>query len=160
MQTPNDNQNQDAGIQIITQYVKDLSFENPNAPESLLAGWPAPETTVQISMGQKQLGKDAYESSIKVRIEARNKKDNKMAFIMDLHYAAAVALKNIPNDSILPILMVEVPKLLFPFVREAVAKATTNGGYPPLYLSPVSFEELYMHEIKRIKEQQAAGKKE
>lgn len=138
-------------VQLITQYIKDMSFENPNAPESLLSGWPAPETTVQISLGHRQLGKSLFESGIKFRIEARNKKDNKMAFIIDMHYAAAVALNNVPDESILPVLMVEVPKLLFPFAREIVANATTKGGYPPLYLAPISFEELYMAEMKRLK---------
>jgi len=149
-----DNQEQ-AGIQLVTQYVKDMSFENPNAPESLLSNWPAPETTVQISLGQQQLGKNLFESSIKLRIEARNKKDNKMSFIMDMHYAAAVALKNIPNENIMPILMVEVPKILFPFAREIVANTTTKGGYPPLYLAPINFEELYVSEMKRLKAEQA-----
>lgn len=152
--TENTAQNQ-PGIQIITQYVKDVSFENPHAPESLVSGWEAPETGVQISLGQKHVKDNAFEASINVRIEARNVKDNKMAFILDMHYGALVALVNIPEDKIAPVLMVEVPKLLFPFVREQVASLTVQGGYPPLYLAPVSFETIYMAEIKRMQDEQA-----
>jgi len=147
-------QPQEASMQIITQYVKDLSFENPNSPESLLSGWPAPETQVQISLMQNQLNDDVYEAGINVRVEAKNKKDDKMVFIVELQYAAAVALQNIPKENIPAVLMVEVPKLLFPFVREIVAKTTANGGYPPLYLAPVSFEQLYISEVKRLKAEQ------
>jgi preprotein translocase subunit SecB len=140
-------------IQVISQYVKDSSFENPHAPESLVSGWPAPETSVQISLSQKQINADLFESSLNFRIEAKNAKDNKMAFIIDLHYGALIALHNIPQENIPPILAVEVPKLLFPFVREVVAGMTIKGGYPPLYLTPVNFEALYVNEIKRLQEE-------
>ncbi len=149
--------NSQPGIQVVTQYIKDTSFENPNAPESLVSGWPAPETSVQIALGQKQINETTFESTVKVRIEAKNVKDDKMAFIMDLEYGALVALQNIQQDHIPAVLMVEVPKLLFPFIREVVAQTTTKGGYPPLYLAPISFEEMYIAEMKRLKEQQAAG---
>jgi len=149
-----DNNPKDASIQVITQYIKDLSFENPNSPESLLSGWPAPETQVQLSLKQNQLNENLFESGINIKVEAKNKKDDKMVFIIDLHYAATVALQNIPKENIPAVLMVEVPKLIFPFVREIIAKTTSNGGYPPLYLAPVSFEQLYISEIKRLKAEQ------
>jgi preprotein translocase subunit SecB len=133
--------------------VKDCSFENPHAPESLVSGWPAPETNVQISMSQTHLKDDLFESVLHFRIEAKNAKDNKMAFIIDLHYGAMVALQNIPQENVPPILMVEVPKLLFPFVREIVVDMTIKGGYKPLFLTPINFEALYMSEMKRLNEQ-------
>lgn len=141
-------------IQIITQYVKDVSFENPHAPESLVGGWEAPETNVQISLAQKNVQDNAFESSVHFRIEAKNKKDGRMAFIIDLSYGALVALTNIPKENQLAVLMVEVPKLLFPFVREMVASMTTQGGYPPLFLTPISFETIYMNELKRLQTEQ------
>jgi preprotein translocase subunit SecB len=143
-------------IQVVSQYVKDASFENPNAPESLVSGWPAPETAVQISLGQKQLKDNMFESSIHLRIEAKNKQDGKMSFIIDLHYGAMVALQNVPKENIPVVLMVEVPKLLFPFAREIVSNMTSQGGYPPLYLTPISFEQIYISEVKR--QQAEAGK--
>jgi len=87
-------------IQIISQYVKDCSFENPHAPESLVSGWPAPDTSVQISLNQNHIKDDLFESVLTFRIEAKNVKDNKMAFIIDLHYGALVALHNIPQENI------------------------------------------------------------
>jgi preprotein translocase subunit SecB len=148
-------QSQEPSIQVIAQYVKDLSFENPHAPESLVSGWPAPETSVQISLGQKHLRDSAYECSLHFRVEAKNKQDGKMAFIIDLHYGAMVALHNVPQENVQPVLMVEVPKLLFPFVRERIAAMTSQGGYPPLYLTPISFEAIYMQEMKRLQAEKA-----
>ncbi|MFH1158152.1 MAG: protein-export chaperone SecB [Pseudomonadota bacterium] len=142
-------QKAEPSIQVIAQYVKDLSFENPHAPESLVSGWPPPETSVQIFLAQQHIKDNAFESSLHFRIEAKNKQDGRMAFIIDLHYGALVALNNIPKESQQAVLMVEVPKLLFPFVREIVAGQTSQGGYPPLYLTPISFETIYINEMKR-----------
>lgn len=147
------------GIQVVAQYIKDLSFENPNAPESLVSGWPQPDTNVQISLRHHQVRDDAYECSIHFRIEAKRKDDGKVCFIIDLAYGALAILKNIPKENHQPVVMVEVPKLLFPFAREIVASVTSKGGYPPLYLTPISFEAIYMSEMKRLqaeKEKQAA----
>ncbi len=138
------------GIQVVAQYIKDLSFENPNAPESLVSGWPQPETNVQISLRHNQVRDDAYECSVHFRIEAKRKDDGKVAFIIDLAYGALAILKNIPKENHQPVVMVEVPKLLFPFVREIVAGLTSKGGYPPLYLTPISFESIYVNEMKRL----------
>lgn len=147
-------------IQIITQYVKDVSFENPHAPESLVGGWAAPETNVQVSLGQQQVKDNTFESSLHFRIEAKNKQSNRMSFIMDLHYGALIAMSNIPKENMQGVLMVEVPKLLFPFVRELVASLTIQGGYPPLYLAPINFEAIYLEEIKRLQAEKTkqAGK--
>jgi preprotein translocase subunit SecB len=148
------------GIQVVAQYIKDLSFENPNAPESLVSGWPQPDTNVQISLRHHQVRDDAYECSIHFRIEAKRKDDGKVCFIIDLAYGALAILKNIPKENHQPVVMVEVPKLLFPFVREIVAGLTSKGGYPPLYLTPISFETIYVNEMKRLqaeKEKQAAA---
>lgn len=146
------------GIQIVTQYIKDLSFENPNAPESLLAGWPQPETSVQVYLGHKPVKDNAYECLVHFRVEAKNKGDKKTCFIADVHYGAVAVLHNIPNENHQPIMMVEVPKLLFPFVREIVASLTAHGGYPPLYLSPISFEQIYIQEMKRLQDEKNKAK--
>lgn len=149
------------GIQVITQYVKDSSFENPNAPESLVAGWGQPETNVQISVSRKHVRDNLFESALHLRVEALHNPDNRICFIVDLHYGALVALSNVPAESQLAVLMVEVPKLLFPYIREIVTSMTMEGGYPPLYLSPIQFEQIYLSEVKRLKaeqdQRQAAG---
>jgi preprotein translocase subunit SecB len=143
------------GIQVIAQYIKDFSFENPNAPESLVSGWPQPDTNVQISLRHNALRDEMYECTVNFRIEAKKKGEEKVCFIIDLVYAALVVLKNVPKDNHGPVIMVEVPKLLFPFAREIVANVTSSGGYPPLYLTPISFEAIYVNEVKRQQEQKS-----
>lgn len=146
-------------IQVMTQYIKDLSFEHPNAPDSLVGGWPAPETGMQINLKHRQIKDDIHEAVLSLKVEAKNKENGKTAFIVDLSYCAMVQLKNIPEENVRPVLMVEVPKLLFPFAREIVADMVQKGGFPPLYLQPIAFEALYMNEAKRQKEgaQKEAG---
>lgn len=150
-------QKEQPAIQIVTQYVKDCSFENPHAPESLMAGWGAPETSVQIGVNHRQIKDNLYEAALSMRVEARNVKENKAAFIAEILYGALVALKGVPAENVAPVLSVEVPKLLFPFVRETIAGFTIKGGFPPLYLMPISFEALYLSELKR-QQALAAGK--
>ena len=144
-------------IQVIAQYIKDFSFENPNAPESLVGGWGQPETNVQIFLKHQIIKDDVYECTVNFRIEAKKKGEQKVCFIIDLAYGAMVVLKNIPKENHQPVILVEVPKLLFPFAREIVASTTSQGGYPPLYLTPISFEAIYVNEVKRLQaEKQAA----
>ncbi len=146
-------------LQMIAQYVKDASFENPNAPDSLVSGWPAPNTEVKISIANKHIKDNLFECEVNFNVEARHAEDkSKVAFIIDLHYGAMIALQNIPQENIHPILMVEVPKLLFPFMREMIADMTAKGGYPPLYLAPVSFEQMYVEQMKLLKEKQDTQK--
>jgi preprotein translocase subunit SecB len=146
------------GIQIVTQYIKDLSFENPNAPESLVGGWPAPDTTVQVFLGHRPVRENAYECLVHFRVEAKKKGEDRVCFIADLHYGALAVLQNIPADNHQAVMMVEVPKLLFPFAREIVAGLTAGGGYPPLYLMPISFETIYVQEMQRLQSEQGKAK--
>lgn len=145
------------GIQVVAQYVKDFSFENPNSPESLLAGLGAPETGVQINMKHQLISEGVYEAVLNFKIEAKFKEKAKVAFIIELAYAATVAITGFPKEQHQPILMVEVPKLLFPFAREIIAKATMQGGYPPLYLQPINFDAIYIQETKRAQAAAAQG---
>lgn len=153
MSTPSDPapNAQAPSIQIVTQYVKDLSFENPNAPESLVAGWPAPDTAVQVFLGHKNLRDNVYECMLHYRVEARKKGEDRVCFVLDIHYGALAVLQNVAPEAVQPVMLVEVPKLLFPFVRETVASLTAAGGYPPLYLAPVSFEAIYVQEMQKAK---------
>lgn len=150
-------QKQQPAVQVVAQYVKDFSFENPNSPETLLAGLGAPETSVQIGLKHNPLREGAYETSLNFKIEAKFKEKNKVAFIIELAYAATVAISGYPKEQHHPILMVEIPKLLFPFAREIIAKATMQGGYPPLYLQPVNFDAIYLEEARRAKEAGETG---
>ena len=153
-------QTQGPSIQIMSQYIKDLSVENPNSPASLITGWGQPETNVQINIRTQQIKDDVYESALMFRIEARcPQQDNKVAFIVELSYAAAVELKNVPEENIQAVLMIEVPKLLFPFAREIIGNSTVKAGFPPLFLQPISFEAIYAQDQQRRQagEEQSAG---
>lgn len=149
--------NAQPGIQIVSQYIKDFSFENPNAPESLLGGWPQPETAVNISLQQRILKDNLYEAVMQLRVEAKKKDEDKTCFIADLSYAAVAVLQNIPAEQHQAVMMVEIPKLLFPFARAIIADAVANAGYPPLFLAPISFEALYINEMKRQQAAQAGA---
>ncbi len=146
-----------APLQIYAQYIKDLSFENPNSPESLLSNWDRPETHIEVNIQYRPLkeatnAENTYEVLLLFRIEAKNKEKDKTAFIIELAYGATVALGNIPEEHTEPVLMVEVPKVLFPFAREIIATASHQGGFPTLYMQPINFEGVY---IQRLQQQQA-----
>ncbi len=144
-------------IQVLAQYIKDLSFESPNAPESLLSNWGAPETNVQVNINVRKLQDNTYETILLFRVEARNKEKDKAVFITELAYGCSVLLRGIPEEHHNQALMVEVPKLMFPFCREIIASASIQGGYPPLYMQPMNFEAIYVAEAKK---QQAAKEAE
>ncbi|MBI1214737.1 MAG: protein-export chaperone SecB [Alphaproteobacteria bacterium] len=157
-QTPaggNQNAGEQPGIQVITQYIKDMSFENPNAPESLISGWPAPDTNVTVTLHHQPVRDDVYECSVKFGVEAKKKDEDRTCFVIEILYGALVVLKNIKPEQHQAVMMVEVPKLMFPFVREIVAETVAKGGYPPLYLTPISFETIYMDAVKRQQEENA-----
>ncbi len=147
-------------VQVHSQYVKDMSFENPNSPDSILNNWGAPETHVQVNIQYRQLSeeKKLYEVVLLFRIEAKNKEKDKMAFIIELAYGCAVSLGNLPKDNVEPVLMIEIPKLLFPFAREIIANGSIQGGYPPLYIQPINFEAVYVQRLEQQKAEAEAGK--
>ncbi len=128
-------------VGILTQYVKDLSFENPNAPASLQVET-APRIEVNINVNAKRAGDDVFE--VEIKIEARAYNDETTAFVVDLLYAGLFGLRNIPSEALEPFLIVEAPRLLFPFARRIIADATRDGGFPPLMLEPIDFGALYM----------------
>ena len=133
----------DFSITVNAQYVKDFSFENPNAPKSLMnaAGGNAPDVNVNLNVEASKLNEDSYESVLKVNADA--KIDGETAFIVELSYAAIMTLKNVPDEQIQPVLMIEGPRLLFPFARQVVADATRDGGFPPLLINPIDFVAMY-----------------
>lgn len=152
-QPQGEGQQQQANVQVLAQYIKDMSFENPNAPESLLTNWGQPETNVNVNIQHAKLQDNMFEVALIFRIEAKNKEKDRTAFIVELAYGATIVLNNLPEENYAPFLMIEVPKLLFPFAREIVATASTQAGYPPLYLHPINFEAIYIQEMQRQKAQ-------
>ena len=125
-------------LQIMVQYVRDLSFENPGAPNF---GGTQPEIGVNANVGARKLSDTDYEVGLKFRIEA--KAEDNVQFIAELEYCGVFRLMNIPEEEIRPVMLIEAPRQLFPFARRVLADATRDGGYPPIMLDPIDFLSLY-----------------
>ena len=140
-------------LMIQTQYVRDLSFENPRAPGSLDPGGARPEIAVRIDVRAQPHGSERYEVILQVNVEGKTA--GEVLFVLELSYAGIFGLLNIPEQSLQPILLIECPRLLFPFARRIVADATRDGGLPPLMIDPVDFAALYRRRQQQA--QQAEG---
>lgn len=136
----------DLPVTVHAQYVKDFSFENPNAPDSLRPSQARPEMDINIMLDARRVedpqNSDLYESAISLTVKAV--REGQITFICEIVYAALVTIKNAPAERINPILYVDVPAMMFPFVRQLVATATSAGGVPPLYLNPIDFRSMYL----------------
>jgi preprotein translocase subunit SecB len=127
-------------VGLISQYVKDLSFENPNAP-AIFQNQVAPQIDVQFNIGSGQVGDDVFE--VVLKIEVRAEAEGQVAFIVDLSFAGLFGLRNIPAEHLQPFLLGEAPRLIFPFARRVLADAVRDGGFPPLLLEPIDFAGMY-----------------
>ncbi|MBX3520003.1 MAG: protein-export chaperone SecB [Xanthobacteraceae bacterium] len=132
------------GLGILGQYVKDLSFENPHAPQSLMMQPEQPPAVdVQINVNAKPMAETDYEVELKVEVKAEDKKAKRVLFNLELTYAGVFRLTNVPKESVQPLALIECPRLLFPFVRRIVADSISEGGFPPIMLQPVDFAALF-----------------
>tara|TARA_Y100001001_G_scaffold81364_1_gene79254 strand:- start:361 stop:870 length:510 start_codon:yes stop_codon:yes gene_type:complete len=132
-----------ASMTVHHQYVKDFSFENPNAPETMAGGQSQPALSANVNMQAKQLDKDQALYEVTLNVTATAKREEKVLFMAEIDYGLLLSVPNVPEEHRHPLLLIEGPKLAFPFVRQILANAIQNGGYPPLLLNPVNFEELY-----------------
>ncbi|CAN5119014.1 protein-export chaperone SecB [soil metagenome] len=139
-------------LNILAQYIKDLSFENPNAPNSLATQEQQPAINIQINVTATGVGENDYEVALTIEGKAEN--NSGVLFGFELVYAGIFRIVNVPQDSLHPFIMIECPRLLFPFAREIVASAVRKGGFPPLMLDPVDFVSLYRQNMARQAEQQ------
>jgi preprotein translocase subunit SecB len=135
------------------QYIKDLSFENPHAPQSLTVVNQKPAIDVNVDLKVDKLQDGFYETIL--HIAARATVDNGTLFLADLSYAGIFELVNIPAERIEPLLWVDCPFVLFPFARRVIADITRDGGFPPLMLDPIDFNALYIHNKSKAKQQSA-----
>lgn len=143
-------------LSILTQYVKDLSFENPRAPLGLAPGQPRPEIQIAVDVNARQLGEQHFEVVLQINIEAKS--GDTAFFLVELAYGGVFQLANIPEDTVQPLLLIECPRILFPFARRIVADVTRDGGLPPLLLDPIDFATLYRRRLaQRAQEAEAAG---
>ena len=136
---------------LISQYIKDLSFENPNAP-GIYQIEQAPEINVQFDINAQQVGEEVHEVTLKIEVRAETQ--GNVAFLVELAYAGLFGLRNVPDDATQPFLLGEGPRLLFPFARRVVADAIRDGGFPPLLLDPIDFNGLYYQQLAAQQDQQ------
>jgi preprotein translocase subunit SecB len=144
-------------LNVLAQYTKDLSFENPNAPQSLAPQAQPPQINIQINVGANNISENEFEVTLKVDGKAENA--GKMIFSFELAYAGVFRILNVPKENLHPLIMIECPRLLFPFAREIIATAVRDGGFPPLMLDPVDFVGLYRQNIERQTAAAGAGAK-
>ncbi|WP_428032174.1 protein-export chaperone SecB [Ancylobacter sp.] len=128
-------------LQVLTQYTKDLSFENPGAPESLVVKG-QPQIGIQINVNAKPL-RDGTEYEVELKVEAKAELNGKTLFALELVYAGIFRAQNVAQETIHPFVLIECPRMLFPFARQIVADTVRNGGFPPLMIDPVDFVTLY-----------------
>jgi len=131
---------------IRAQYIKDLSFENPHAPGSLLQP-EQPRIDVNVNVEAKPAGDLGYEVTLNIRADARS--NERTAFVLELEYAGLFDLTRIPEAQRHAVCLIEAPRLLFPFARQIAAETTRSGGFPPMYLDPIDFGALYRNHLSQ-----------
>jgi preprotein translocase subunit SecB len=122
------------------QYVKDLSFENPRAPQSLIQPATQPEVAINVDVKARNLNPEAYEVLLTINVNATAQ--GEPVFLVELVYAAVVTVRNASEQILATLVLVETPRIIFPFARAVIATATRDGGFPPLLINPIDFAEL------------------
>lgn len=142
---------------ILAQYVRDMSFENIMAQKGV-KGEVQPEVAVQVNLdARKRSADNQYEVIVKLQITNKNKGSDDTLFLMELEYSGVFHVEGVPDEQIHPYLLIECPRMLFPFIRRVVSDITRDGGFPPLNLETIDFMQLYRNEIaKRAAEQKPA----
>ena len=128
-------------LSVTAQYVKDFSFENPNAPQSLAPPKEQPQIDVNVDVEANLLAPDNYEVSLRISVTARNLETT--LFVIELLYAGLFRIENIPEESLEAVCLIECPRLIFPFARRIIADGTRDGGFPPMLIDPIDFATLY-----------------
>ena len=143
-----------AKMQVLGQFIKDLSFENFAARDSK-QGAGTPNIDVKINLdASKRSQQDQYNSSIKITVESKESTTKENIFLLELDYGGIFKIENIPDDQLHPFLMIECPRMLFPFVRRVIHDITRDGGYPPLNLDTIDFMAMYRAEVSRLTDEQ------
>jgi preprotein translocase subunit SecB len=141
-------------LNVLTQYIKDLSFENPKAPESLRQMSNQPQISVGVNVSSRQRSGVEFEVDLKMEVSA--KAGNDTVFQIELVYGGLFRVQNVPAEHLHPFVMIECPRLLFPFARQIVSNAAVNGGFPPLMIDPIDFVAIYQQFLARAQQAQQA----
>ncbi|MFC7395914.1 protein-export chaperone SecB [Chelatococcus sp. GCM10030263] len=139
-------------LNALAQYIKDLSFENPNAPRSLTPQQQGPEISIQVNVGANQLAETDFE--VDLTLEGKASIGENVLFVFELIYGGVFRLRNIPAEHLHPTVMIECPRLLFPFARQIVADCVRSGGFPPLFIDPIDFAALYRQKLADLQQQE------
>ena len=143
--TPAAAQDMQPQLTVVSQYIKDFSFENPNAPKSLAGRQEQPQIGIQINVGANPLSENDIE--VVIKLDGKAEAGATLLFRFELEFAGVFRIRNVPQESMNPVVLIECPRLLFPFAREIIATAVRNGGFPPLLLDPVDFVGLYRQKM-------------
>ena len=135
-------------LNVVAQYIKDFSFENPNAPQSLQPRPEPPQINIQINVNAQPLSDTDIEVVLELQGKAEN--DGTILFNFELQFGGVFRIRNVPQESLNAVVLIECPRLLFPFAREIIATAVRNGGFPPLLLDPVDFVSLYRNKMAQL----------
>ena len=137
------------GQQLIVnaQYIKDLSFENPRAPHSLRPQTTQPQVEINVDVGAQNLGPDTFEVVLTIKSSAKIQEE--ALFLVELAYAGVVTVRNVPQEMLSAIVLIETPRLLFPFTHNIIADTTHNNNFPPLMINPIDFAELLQRNSTR-----------
>ena len=140
-------------MNILAQYVRDLSFENILAQKGV-DGELNPEIQVNVNIdAKKRTTEKQFDVIVKLRVDSKSKNTNNVLFVLELDYGGVFQIENIPDDQLHPYLLIECPRMLFPFLRRIVSDITRDGGFPPLNLENIDFLKLYRQEIERRKQE-------
>ena len=149
---------QQVRMQVLAQYVRDLSFENAVAQKGLNAGEVQPDVQVAVSLdARKRQADNQYDLVTKFKVTSKNKVNGDTLFLLELEYGGTFLIEGVPDDQLHPFLLIECPRLMFPFVRRIISDVTRDGGFPPLNVDTVDFMALYRQELARRAQAQAAS---
>lgn len=134
-------------MRIMAQYLKDLSFESPGAPQSLMSSDSSPAIDISVNVNAHGISDTDYE--VELDLEAKAMDGENVVFVAELQYAGIFRLENIPQETMHPVVLIECPRMLFPFARHILADATRNGGFPPLMIDPIDFAGMYNQRVNQ-----------
>ncbi len=137
-------------LNVLAQYIKDLSFENPGAPMSLRPREKAPAISINVNVNANPIAEGDFD--VVLTLNAKASDGNDVLFNVELVYGGVFRIQGIPQEHVLPLLFIECPRLLFPYARQVISDATRNGGFPPLMVDPIDFAQMFQ---QRMAEEQA-----
>ncbi|MDP3523277.1 MAG: protein-export chaperone SecB [Hoeflea sp.] len=138
-----------ATLNVLAQYIKDLSFENPGAPKSLGPREKAPNININVNVNANPISETEFDVLLTMSAEA--KAGDAVVFNVELVYGGVFRVANFPQEHMLPLLFIECPRILFPFARQIIADATRNGGFPPLLIDPIDFGQMFQQRMAEEK---------